>query len=92
MANGLGLDSPALGIALKISDGDLCNRARPAVTLEVLNQLNALTGDEKAILESFGPSFSLKNSRDIEIGTARPAFKLNSIISQYLLSSDEQRK
>ena len=82
MADGLGSDSPALGIALKISDGDLCNRARPAVTLEVLYQLNALTVDEKIKLECFGPSYSLKNSRDIEIGTARPAFKLNSIISQ----------
>ncbi len=35
-------DSPALGIALKISDGDQKSRARPAVALEVLRQLGAL--------------------------------------------------
>jgi L-asparaginase II len=82
MAEGLGENSPALGIALKISDGDLLNRARPAVTLEVLYQLNALTVDEKAKLESFGPSLILKNYRDKVVGTTRPSFKLHSIYSQ----------
>lgn len=75
-------ESPALGIAIKISDGDLRNRARPAVSLEVLYQLNALSEDGKAELSSFGPSIPLKNYRGLEIGTARPAFKLNSIYSQ----------
>ena len=77
----LGKDSPALGIAIKISDGDLHRRARPAVALEVLYQLNALSNDEKAELSSIGPSITIKNFRDLKIGTARPAFKLNLINS-----------
>ena len=81
MPGALGTDSPALGIAIKLSDGDLRNRARPAVALEVLSQLNALSNAEKQLLASFGPSKTLNNHRDIEVGTARPAFKLNSISS-----------
>ncbi|NIT54392.1 MAG: asparaginase, partial [candidate division Zixibacteria bacterium] len=43
MPGALGADSPALGIAFKISDGDLRSRARPAISIEILRQLNALT-------------------------------------------------
>ena len=77
----LGPDSPAMGIAFKISDGDLRNRARPAVALEILSQLNALSVEEQSGLERFGPSLQLKNFRNIETGLARPAFKLNLIQS-----------
>lgn len=71
--------SPALGVAIKITDGDLNNRARPAVTLEVLNQLNALSNQELSDLEIYGPVRSLENFQDIEIGISRPTFKLNFI-------------
>jgi L-asparaginase II len=81
MPDALGADSPALGIAFKISDGDLHNRARPAVALEILIQLNALSAGEQAELEGFGPILPLKNYRDIETGLAKPAFKLNLIQS-----------
>jgi len=81
MPGALGPDSPALGIAFKISDGDLRNRARPAVALDILLQLNALSAEEQLGLESFGPSLQLRNFRDIETGLARPAFKLNLIQS-----------
>jgi L-asparaginase II len=75
----LGVDSPALGIALKISDGDLRSRARPAISIEILRQLNALTNEQKSELSEFGPSLTLKNWREIEVGFTNPAFQLNLI-------------
>jgi L-asparaginase II len=81
MPGAFGKGSPALGIAIKLADGDLRNRARPAVALEVLSQLNILTDQEKEELSNFGPAFSLKNFRDIAVGIARPAFQLNRINS-----------
>jgi len=71
--------SPALGIAFKVSDGDVRNRACPAVSLEILRQLNALSSAEEEELAEFGPSLPLKNWRGIEIGGTRPAFELNLI-------------
>jgi L-asparaginase II len=83
----LGPGSPALGIAIKISDGDLGahsraqgdphGHARPAVTLEVLRQLGALTSKELEILSTYGPTFPIYNWRKIEVGEARPCFSLS---------------
>ncbi len=72
----LGPSSPALGIALKISDGDLRSRARPGVVLEVLNQLGALDEAQLTELDSFGPRVELHNYRTLLVGEARPAFRL----------------
>jgi L-asparaginase II len=69
--------SPALGIAIKISDGDLRSRARPAVTLEILRQLGALSDADLKSLAMFGPCLSLNNWRDIQVGEARPCFEMN---------------
>jgi L-asparaginase II len=69
--------SPALGIAFKISDGDLRGRARPAVALEILRQLGALAESDLEALSKFGPCIPLKNWREIQIGEARPCFELN---------------
>lgn len=41
-----GPGSSSLGIAIKISDGDLRSRARPAVALEILRQLGAISAAE----------------------------------------------
>lgn len=79
MPGALGVDSPALGIAFKISDGDLRMRARPAISLEILRQLNALTPEQLSELSNYGPSQTLKNWREIEVGEASPAFQLNLI-------------
>jgi L-asparaginase II len=76
MPGALGGTSPALGIALKISDGDLTGRARLAVGLEVLRQLGAVTEDELKQLSEFGPIYPLKNWAQINVGEARPRFKL----------------
>jgi L-asparaginase II len=74
----LGPGSPALGIVFKISDGDLRNRARPAVALEILSQLGALTAPQMRSLSKFGPTFPIHNWRKIVVGQARPCFELSN--------------
>ena len=68
--------SPALGIAIKIADGDNYNRARPVVALEVLRQLGAFTPVQLSQLSEydFRP---IPNSRDVEVGEIRPYFVLD---------------
>ncbi len=74
----LGPDSPALGIAIKISDGDLRKSVRPAVVLEILRQLGALSEDQQQALAAFGPRFPIYNWRKLTVGEARPVFTLQS--------------
>lgn len=74
----LGPGSPALGIVFKISDGDTKNRARPAVALEILGQLGALTASQMGSLSRFGPIFPIRNWRKIIVGQARPCFELSN--------------
>jgi L-asparaginase II len=76
MPGALGPGSPAMGIALKISDGDLKSRARPAVTLEVLRQLGALSSSELGLLSEFGPTSPVHNWRKLVVGQAHPSFEL----------------
>jgi L-asparaginase II len=83
----LGEGSPALGITIKVSDGDLGahsrssvdsrGHARPAITLSVLQQLGALSKEELSTLGEFGPYFTVHNWRKIVVGEARPCFTLN---------------
>jgi L-asparaginase II len=72
----LGPGSPALGIAVKISDGDLKNRARPAVAIEVLRQLKALSKDEIEEVADFGPKLPVYNWRKLRVGESEPCFEL----------------
>ena len=78
-------DSPGIGIALKVVDGDATrtkanlesySRVRPAVMLEVLRQLSALSAKQEQALSAFGPGLPLKNLRGIETGHSRPVFEL----------------
>jgi L-asparaginase II len=75
MPGATGKNSPALGIALKVSDGDGRGRARPAVCIEVLRQLGALSQEDLKSLEKFGPIGDVINRRDIVVGERRPIFK-----------------
>lgn len=75
--NALGPGSQALGIAFKVSDGDLLGRARPAVALEILKQLGALTPTELGELSEFGPSLPVNNWRKIVVGHTQPTFHLH---------------
>jgi len=72
----LGSDSPGIGIAIKISDGDLRGRARPAVALAILKKLGVLTATEAEFLADLGPSYAIYNWRKILVGEARPIFEL----------------
>jgi L-asparaginase II len=72
----IGPGSPALGIALKISEGDQRGQARPAVVLDLLRQLGAITPAELKTLANFGPSFPLYNWRKLLVGEARTCFQL----------------
>jgi L-asparaginase II len=78
-------DSPGLGIAFKVSDGDASrladdltqsNRVRPAVTLEILRQLGAISSKQEQALVRFGPVKSITNHRGMITGQSRPVFEL----------------
>jgi len=78
-------DSLGIGIALKVSDGDASRtsldlvhipRVRPAVTLEILRQLEVLSSKQEQALASFGPVMSVKNHRGMITGQSRPTFEL----------------
>lgn len=82
----LSVSSPALGIVLKVSDGDLAGhsrpagdplgRVRPAVALEILRQLGVLSPAQLDTLAEYGPAFPLQNWANITIGQGRPCFEL----------------
>ena len=78
-------DSPGMGIALKVSDGDASRisldlvhsaRVRPAVTLEILRLLGVLSSKQEQALASFGPIKPVTNHRGILTGQSRPIFEL----------------
>jgi L-asparaginase II len=81
-------DAPGMGIALKVSDGDASrmgsglestNRVRPAVTIELLRQLGALSAKQQEALAVFGPEKSITNHRGIVTGKSYPCFKLENL-------------
>jgi L-asparaginase II len=74
-----------LGIAFKVVDGDASrmndklessSRVRPAVTLEILRQLDALNEAQLTSLARFGPEKELKNYAGKVSGKSYPVFKL----------------
>ncbi len=78
-------DSPGIGIAFKVSDGDAShksddlessNRVRPAVTLEILRQLGAISSKQEQALAGFGPVKEIKNHKGLVTGQSRPVFEL----------------
>jgi len=78
-------DSPGIGIAFKVSDGDASRmsdilesstRVRPAVTLEILRQLGAISLKQEQALAGFGPVKSIKNHQGLVTGQSRPVFEL----------------
>jgi len=85
--------SGAMGITLKISDGDLAQadrgqranaiaprgggRARSTAALEALRQLGVLDSAQQEELSDFAPR-ALTNWRNIPIGEIRPVFNLKN--------------
>jgi L-asparaginase II len=74
----MGSNSPALGIALKISDGDARAQVCQSVSLETLRQLGALSAQELDTLSIHGPQRLVTNWRGIEVGRAEPVFDLQN--------------
>ena len=81
----MGVDSPGVGIAIKVSDGDAArlgsglessSRVRPAATVEILRQLGVLSPGQLQALAAFGPEKSITNHRGIVTGKSHPVFKL----------------
>jgi L-asparaginase II len=68
--------APGLGVAIKVSDGDITGRARHVVAVEVLNQLGILSEQDLAVLSRFGPATPLINQAHIHVGDLRPVFQL----------------
>ncbi len=86
MGGVLGAESPGIGIAIKIADGDLSirrgngetyNRARPAVALEVLRQMGYISDKElEALRADFAPTKEITNWRKLVVGEVRPVFTM----------------
>lgn len=78
--------SPALGVAFKVSDGDLKGHnfpagdprghVRPAVALEILRQLGVFEAQDLEKLAEYGPEFPVENWRKLRVGLASPCFTL----------------
>lgn len=68
---------PGLGIAIKISDGDLEHRAAPVAALEVLRVMGILESVDTSSLAAFNHR-DLKNWRGIVIGSIRPSRQLSA--------------
>ena len=90
MAGALGVDSPGVGIAVKISDGDVSShggtgapylRPRFGVSLEVLRQMGYISDKELEALAEFGPVKPILNWRKLTVGEARPIFSLQREIA-----------
>lgn len=70
--------SSAIGIALKIADGDARAQVSQSVALEILRQLGALSPEELQALEAHGPRRMLNNHAGLQVGEAKPAFDLEN--------------
>ena len=76
MPGALRPESPGLGIAFKIADGDQRNRARPIVAIQVLRAFGLLSDEQiEENLANFGPR-AVTNWAGLEVGEIRPAFQL----------------
>jgi L-asparaginase II len=71
----LGEDSPGIGIAFKIADGDPEGRARAVTSVEIMRQLGALTDEMLLALKPFHRR-PLENWRKLRVGKIRPCFEL----------------
>ena len=80
MPGALGPESPAMGIALKIGDGDARNKVHAAVAVEVLRLMDVLSGDELEALSEFGPRLPVHNWRKVVVGQAYPTFELERAV------------
>lgn len=76
MPGALAEDSPALGIVVKISDGDRRKQAVAAVTMEVLRQLGLFSETHLTTLSAYGPKLNVHNWRKLIVGKSYSVFEL----------------
>jgi L-asparaginase II len=76
MEGAISPDSEAMGIAIKISDGDGSKRAAESVALSVLQQMGALNEVQLETLAKFGPSVTIKNVAKKDVGRLAASFEL----------------
>jgi L-asparaginase II len=75
--HGLGFlssNGPAVGVAIKIGDGDGKRGGHPAV-IEVLRQLGVLDGEALTKLKDYH-TWKITNHRGLEVGEVRANFKI----------------
>lgn len=71
-----GPGSPALGIAIKVADGDHANRAISSISLFILEQMGLLKNTPSNSLAEFAIR-KITNWRDLEVGMMVPTFSIN---------------
>jgi len=74
-------DSPGLGIAIKIADGDPQGRARASVSLTILEALGVLDHSELDAMAPFSDK-ALKNWRKLVVGEIRPVEMIKTQIAR----------
>lgn len=74
----LNVDSPAMGVAFKIADGDLAGRARSVVALAVLSDLGVLRPQERSDLAEFDAGV-ITNHSGRDVGEIRTVFRLEAL-------------
>jgi L-asparaginase II len=72
----VGEGAAALGLAVKVEDGDAARRAGPAATCEALRQVGIIGEVELSQLETYARPEVLDLSRGEPVGDIRPAFEL----------------
>jgi L-asparaginase II len=75
LAGAMGKDSPGIGMAMKISDGDDNDRARALVTMEILQWMDLVSPEQLGQLASYAVH-PIRNWRRLEVGELRPCFTL----------------
>ncbi len=76
LPDALGPGKPAVGVAVKIEDGDGSRRAGPVATCEALRQIGFLGEAEMAALEPHASPSVLDMPRGEVVGAVRPVFTL----------------
>jgi L-asparaginase II len=79
LTGAVGPESPGIGIALKVSDGDPTGSVRAALTIALLKALGVLSATRMEELADFGPEKALKNHREVEIGAAAPLIDFSAL-------------
>lgn len=82
MPDALHPGSPAMGIMVKISDGDLKERARPVTCMAILRHMGLITPDGEKQLQTFDAS-SIANWRNIPVGEIRPSAPLVEVLRSW---------